>query len=109
MKSVLSQVSFSYERSDSFKKLKKIIPIAIAATVIVSLFVNSALLAAALGVSVAKAAEISQAAYDAWKVGSSVREAIGATIGGGLVGLAVSFILGWGVNKVLGSTWLKGM
>ncbi|NVY96598.1 hypothetical protein HU830_05410 [Lactobacillus sp. DCY120] len=109
MNTVISRFVVGYQLSGFSKELKKIIPISIVSVLVVSLFIHSALLASALGVSVGRAAAIAQAAYDAWRAGQSIRAAVGAAAGAGLVGIAVSFILGWGVNRVLGSAWLKGM
>lgn len=71
---------------------------------------QSAFLAAALGVSVATAARVAYAAYSAYRAGRSIRAAVAALLGvGGLVWIAVDFIIGWGAGQVISSGWLQNM
>ena len=68
---------------------------------------QTALLASALGVSVATAARVAWAAYNAYRAGRSIRVAVSAVLGGGaLVWIAIDFIIGWGAAQVVSQSWL---
>ncbi|WP_143318278.1 hypothetical protein [Clostridium sp. HBUAS56017] len=91
-------------------KVSKNSLILVACTCAVFALSHSILLASVAGVSAAKLAQILGAAYEAYKKGEAVEDAIALITGpGAVVTIIANFLLTWGIGYVLNSDWLKSM
>jgi hypothetical protein len=93
----------------SFISKKQIMQVALSILAVGAaiIFTKSILLAAVLCVSVSTAMRIAEVAYNAYKLGRSVRTAVAAFMGPtALAWMAIDFLIGWGIANVFANSWL---
>lgn len=75
--------------------------------IILAFSTQSVLLGGALGVSISTATRIAHTAYRAYRAGKNIRTAVSSILGpGALAWIAVDFIIGYGVGRLLKSSRL---